>query len=221
MKYTKHFLFLAISLLFVTQMCSAATLSAPVWRGEAGTTWQGWEFDNCGSYDSEFGGYLYDGPDYGNNPYGTPLLGVKPGSSFEYMEVLGCMTGVWPLSGSIKILIPNSEENNPLKIMRVQMIWSPEAAGEEPLVTEELVDPGLQAVLISMIELETDCPDYTWYLSTYELKLRPNPKEEVIRIAGGIYVDAVVVDTWCTSVPEPGSAALVIGALALIKRRKK
>ena len=53
--------------------------------------------------------------------------------------------------------------------------------------------------------------DGNWYLSTYEIRLSPNPSTETINIGGAIMVDELVIDTQC--VPEPSSLLVVGGSL--------
>ena len=52
-----------------------------------------------------------------------------------------------------------------------------------------------------------------------EMTIEGIPEFEVIRISGDIYLDEMVIDTYC--VPEPASMSLLcLGALALIHKRK-
>ena len=112
------------------------------------------------------------------------------------------------------IEFPNYPPPNPYKDIWVQITWAPEAQYGEPTVKvqPEGIEPGVIVPLDPQSPI--DMPG-TWYHSTYKVRIEPNPPWELIVIQGSVYVDEVVVDTYC--VPEPGGMlALITGSLGLV-----
>ena len=184
-------------------------------RGEAGSTFQQWEFLT----DDET-----PAPDFLDNPYGTPILTVYPAHPWE--AEWGGHLGVWPLSGAIQTEIPNNKVQNDFKLLQIQLTWSTELpipvspvviiesdpTGELTLLDETTISLGLTGVPGAGSD---------WYHSTYLYEIVPNPNFETITISGTIMVDELVIDTIC--VPEPATMSLLgLGGLgALIGRKRK
>jgi hypothetical protein len=176
----------------------------PPWdRAADGTTHGIWEF-----YTSDPNPL----PDVADYPYGDPGMSVYPGIGQEWWDVWGGRDGVWPLSGTIEIEIPNRPEPLPDKFIWVQVTWAEQAPGTFPIVTETLTGAG--AELVDEVILEpTNEPDpagQNWKHSTYLIHLQPNPDFEIVKIDGAVMVDEVVVDTIC--IPEPATVVMLLTA---------
>ncbi len=105
---------LAVMLTFVVVAVGSAwadDLYPPAWRGQPGSTFQQWEFSTPNPTPL---------PDLMLNPYGTPSLHAYPGTSQNWVDQWGGRQGMWPLSGTIEVTIPNSTVANPYKDIRVQ-----------------------------------------------------------------------------------------------------
>ena len=105
--------------------------------------------------------------------------------------------------------------------------WAERIPGEHPDVP--IITPVTQVGYLTTapelvggghIKLDPGIPESGWYESTYTWEIYPNPFDEWFTIAGDILVDEIVIDTWC--IPEPATLALLlIGGLALLRRRRK
>ncbi|MDH7601080.1 MAG: PEP-CTERM sorting domain-containing protein [Armatimonadota bacterium] len=185
-------------LLAVVAACAAADdINPPWWRKLAGTTFAKWEF---GTADTK------PAPDAVFNPNGLPVAEIFPGHAWN-REYAGRL-GVWPLSGLIVIDIPNYGPPNPYKLVWIQITWTSESPYAEPVV-DELLFKG-RAELVQRVQVGP-VGAAPWWHDTYLLKIVPNPTREVLRVQGAVWVDEVVVDTYC--VPEP-STAVAFGSLA-------
>jgi hypothetical protein len=141
-----------------------------------------------------------------------PTLSAIPGALQEWQATWDGATGVWPLSGTMYVDIPNNPVANPYKDIWVQLTWEPQAIGNVPTVWE--TDSSTYGSLVNQQALSGG-----WIHSTYLIHLVPNPDSELVRIDGGIMVDQLVIDTIC--VPEPGSLALLaLGGVAWLLRRR-
>jgi hypothetical protein len=132
------------------------------------------------------------------NPYGVPQLNVL---GHEWAPVWGGREGIWALSGTIKIRIPDRSNSGPesLKIIWLQLIWTAENPSDPagiPLVTETSGPVAKPSAKYPDCTLEY-YGGGNWMLSTYTIILRPNPEYEEITITGNVLVDKVVVETIC------------------------
>ncbi len=80
---------------------------------------------------------------------------------------------------------------------------------------------------------DSQTSDSGWITAAYDFEIRPNPSEEEFYLEfmyagdGDVYLDQVVIDTWCTddnntAVPLPGAMWLLgSGLIGLLGFRKK
>ena len=193
----------------------AEDLQPPPWRGQPNTTSQVWEFSQ-----PQPNPILPDGPAPGGLP---PLLStqviVDPAPGLDWQDaykpfadpVAGDVGfGVWPLSGIIDITVDNFNPPNKKKYIWMQLTWAPMDEGTvfEPIVDVNPLPIGPPEIV--PIDLGPD-----WQEWTYKWELDFNPPDEFIHIGGDIWVDEIVIDTWC--IPEPSTLVLLgMGALGLL-----
>ncbi|MBI4580192.1 MAG: PEP-CTERM sorting domain-containing protein [Planctomycetes bacterium] len=206
-------LVLAASLIIVVFVgpAMADDLYPPSWRGQNGTTMQVWEFSDPNPTPP---------PDPMVNPYGTPQAQVWTGIGHGWMDEWGNSQGMWPLSGTIEIWIPNRPQPLPFKDIWVQLTWTKQVSSSRPKVWEfasGVIGTEVQRTVLGPTGLPA--PYDTWYHSVFLIHLEPNPYWEIVKVDGTLVVDEIVVDTICY--PEPATAGLLLlGGLALLRRRK-
>jgi hypothetical protein len=129
----------------------AEDIYPPPWRGEPGTTYSLWEFLSDDPNPT---------PDEQSNLYGDPATTIYPGFSQEWQEELGGHIGVWPLSGVVYITIPNSDESNPYKDIRVQVTWAAQVPGPggKPYISEELTGETGTLIEETMLDATNEQP---------------------------------------------------------------
>ncbi len=199
----------------------ADDLNPPSWRGEYSTTSQVWQFD----YDSMPGGgtmsrtYYPNGPAAGGEPpLGTTFLMVHPVEPWFAYDPTGATTrqGIWGLSGEMYVRVENHEPPNEYKWVWMQLTWSEMVPGAGPSLW------GLDPAPVAPPELvETRDLGGGWFESTYQWFIEPNPEWEAFNILGDIYVDELIVDTWC--IPEPATLFIMgcgIPILSRLRRRR-
>ena len=205
---------LILCVLVAGSMAWADDYNVPPWydANNDSMTVQGWEFgaDNNGNNPL---------PDWGKNVHGSEPAVVTPGGltgSGGWIDHLDGRNGVWGLSGTIEIPIWNDLTERPEKIVWVQITWQEQEQGGIPFVEGQPL-PGYQTTPAQ--EIDTQPADGNWIYSTFVYHIFPNPEFEVVLISGDIFVDEVVVDTWC--VPEPISISLLaLGGLVALRRRR-
>lgn len=214
----KRSILVALCLLFLVGSAVADDLNPPWWRGNWSTTSQMWEF-----LTPDPGPIAPDSPAPGGMPFleSTKLWAYPaPGAGWIDMDQEANRIGIWPLSGWIDVVVDNHEPPNDFKWVWLQLTWKPQAIGEVPTVLdiEPLADPRYPVTLVDTVQL-----DYGWVHSTYEWRIYPNPVDEWLRIEGSIYVDELVIDTWCTNIPAPGAILLGtfgVGLVGHFRRRR-
>jgi len=192
-------------------------LAVPPWRGEAGSTYQEWQFNADADPAA---------PDVIINPYGGACADITVGMFgsgwWDQLPGLGNATGYWDIGGEggqIVIDIDNRPLELPYKEIWVQVISFVDIT-QAPIVDV----PG--AILLESEEfvVEQVSTGGDWILSLTKWRLEPNPPHERIILtanpAWGTVIDFVAVDTIC--VPEPASLLLLsLGVpLAALRRRR-
>ena len=175
-------------------------------------TVQGWEFGVTNNTNTPL-------PDWGKNVYGFQAATVTPGGTTGaggWIDHLDGRNGVWGLSGEIEVPIYNDPILRPEKIVWVQITWQEQEQGGTPFV-EGVPIPGFDTNLAVLVDQQP--ADGSWIYSTYEYHIFPNPEEEIVHISGDIFVDELVIHTWC--VPEPVTmVTLVLGGIGILRRRR-
>ena len=130
----------------------------PPWdRSHPRATVQEWDFVTIGTGPIEgppgFEYWEYIAPDgaLSDNQQGTANLKVWPGTGQVYWPELDGHFGVWPLSGTIEVEIPNFPEPLDEKRIWIQLTWQPQAPGTSPTVWETTYD-------IDAVQIGTDTP---------------------------------------------------------------
>ncbi len=213
------------------------------WDGDAwadpARTFQGWEFEVD---PGPIPGPIPIPPDFGNNLNGPGLapLDWDPGPDGWISELNPIQiqpydprmgvggswvgTGIVALSGTLDIPIWNDPTPREEKKVQIQLTWAPQDGMPTPFPIIGVTDIqpfGLDNSMITEpVEISTILLGGGWTHSTYAFSIFPNPEYEVFRIGGDIYVDELVIDTYC--VPEPASLSLlVLGGLSLMTRRRR
>ncbi|MGA2799527.1 MAG: PEP-CTERM sorting domain-containing protein [Thermoguttaceae bacterium] len=243
------FIGVGLALLIFAQSAVADDISPPSWRGQPGTTREQWEFTT----DNARNGVA---PDNYFNPFGVPSLTMHPDVwppapdpyGFDWTNSFLGRQGVYSLSGSFDITIPNAPIPNDTKKIWLQMTWyeqfpinigdymgnkgdSNPDYGPTGIYISSSTPPPLSttATLISDTLVQPpvhdpwSCEDNNWHQSVIELTMSLNPSVETIHVRAPIYVDEVVVDTIC--IPEPSALILLcmgtLSLLAYVRRMRK
>jgi hypothetical protein len=185
----------------------------PEWRGDPGSTIQGWHFSTA---DKE--NVFPDYPSGGGWLPSTKLTVTPDPQNPDWIETDPSgsgRTGIWPLSGWIDVTVDNFPKPNPYKEVWVQLTWA--STGGEPAIIN--IDPSPKVGTFTLVNEHTWCMG--WTTTVWKWRVEPNPSDEMFRIQGDILVDQLVIDTICA--PEPGTMFLLgLAALGtLIRRRRK
>jgi hypothetical protein len=240
------FIGVGLALLIFAQLAVADDFNPPSWRGQPGTTREQWEFTT----DNARTGVA---PDNFFNPFGVPSLTMNPNVwpappaplGFDWTNYFLGRQGVYSLSGSFDITIPNDPHHNDLKKIWLQMTWYEQFPtnlsdwigdigmpsliyGDSGIFISSSNPPAVftTATLVSDTLVQPPVIDpwsgheNNWHQSVVELTMGPNPLVETIHVRAPIYIDEVVVDTIC--VPEPSALILLgLGSVSLLAYRRR
>ncbi len=191
--------FFCFAFLFCTgliSICYAQDMVSPPWRGQKGSTWQVWNFEDSSNPSS---------PSDTSNEYGESaavITAVFPGGGWLSELGLGDQqTGIWDIgTGTIILTIPNRPLALPQKDIWLQVIYFEGLVGK----------PQFQVTSAEFISETTETVEDlgfwgAWRRSLTKWKIEPNPNQEQIIITAdnaiGSIISAVTVDTLCG--PEP------------------
>ena len=204
---------LVISLLAVCACSLALDLNPPSWRNDLRTTYQIWEFNAYPAPNPA-------PPDAYNNtqePSAT-ITGSFP--TTRWIATHLNRTGVWTTEDWIELYIPNTDITGPdtYKEVYLQMVYY---AGEGNVMLVDVL-PSPDPFTLGPVYTEVLPDGYTY--SIWQIIIEPNPLEETLYLLPldcTLYVDEIVVDTICVTIPEPGTMLMIAAGLTMLCRRKK
>lgn len=179
-------------------------------RGDAGSTWQEWTFDDADNPAA---------PEAYSNSYGAPtatMTGNNGSVDFGwYADKLGG-NGVWA-GNTIKMVldIPNQPQQNPYKVVWFEMVYKAAGVDIEPTL---VLDNGYQGERF-YYDADEDASSDDWRTMVAGFTIYPNPTREAITLSlwgTGGFVNSVSVDTLCAVVPAPGAAMLAGLGVSLV-----
>ena len=206
--------------MFLPVVALAYDMFPPDWRGDEGTTYQEWRFDDNDNpalpenVDNEYGN--------GFDPPAIATITVgEYGEGWWDDPGLGSLTGMWDIGGTDGRIVLDID-NRPLQLeykeIHVQITYY-QSIGSAATVTV----PTAQLVSSTTELVEEDIGSWAWYLHQSIWRIEPNPGYEQIILTGhpdGSLIDQIVVDTRC--IPEPTSMALLaLGGCVILRKRKQ
>ena len=199
--------------MFMPIIATAHDLIHPAWRGQDGTTYQEWTFDNDDNPAV---------PEVINNNYGDASASITVGFMGEgWLYDLGFseQTGIWDIGGDggqIVLDIANRPEPLPYKEIWVQVTYFKHISAPPTIDV-----PGADYLGGETVLIEDTGMGGGWFLDQSMWRIEPNPLQEQIILTSdpswGSVIDQVVVDTIC--IPEPASIGLlVLGGLMVLRK---
>jgi hypothetical protein len=203
-------------------VAQADDLFPPPWRGDPGSTFQHWTFDDDDNPAE---------PEFWDNPYGTATATMS-GPMANWLGSDGFpREGLWGDLDAMDLWVPDHPEPLPYKDIWLQVTYMYVNLGVFQYRAPTVDIPGAEYLEGDDVFLEYNNPDFPelgeWRLQFSKWRIEPNPPEETIALTwppfGGEWprgvVDQVVVDTIC--IPEPAGLALLVlgGALLMVRRR--
>jgi hypothetical protein len=212
-------LILAAGVLALMPIVAAAhDLVEPDWRGNDGTTFQQWTFDDNSN------------PVELDNAYGTATATITVGEYGEgWQQGLGFgeVTGIWDIGGTDGEIVVDIDNRPEAPADYYKEIWLQityytfAGLGDVPTITI----PGAEFLSGETLVVEED-PKFGgngWFLDQTKWRIEPNPDYEQITLTGapsGSVIDQIVVDTTC--IPEPATIALLaLGTLMLCRKKRR
>ncbi|MCK4658294.1 MAG: PEP-CTERM sorting domain-containing protein [Phycisphaerae bacterium] len=201
----KHLVAVLIAaVLLVPVAAFAEDIHPPTWRGDPGSTYQQWTFEDDTAWPPVY-------PEVDNNPYGEPVL---DSATHDY-ERLGNYSGrdgiLFDEMDNIVITLPNCGGSYDYKDIVLQVVWHWDGA------------PGyIWNPSVDFIETDMNVNlGGGWYYDYIYYRMDSAPAQETLTLdnAWGLYIDEIIIDTIC--IPEPASLALLgLGGLTIFRRRR-
>jgi len=213
-----------IAMLASSRHVLADDLWPPEGRGAPGTLaaeWDSW---------TGFGSGIMEPDAWQANPPGLAAPWGETAAETEFLPVFEGRQNVLKVPDYLPGLeigwtLDNYDQSRPWKAVQVQFTWFSDANSIWADFTVWTDAGGPYHPEATLIHQYYD-PVTDWETVAYAFALEPNPAWERIEaslehVAGWeVYVDQVVIDTWCA--PEPVSASILgLGAVALLRRRRR
>ena len=218
-----------IGLLLVAVLASPVwgdDVMPPDWRGWDRTTWEEWGFSTPGStwypenYDNPY--YTAGFPPDPDTPWYSRLEAHVVEDDWTWHSAYGGRQGVLEIGGylenAVQLLVVNAPDGGPEKWIQIQTTYF----GSAPAQYHVSGHNGGSYYGEGMLLDRVIHPD-GWITDVASVVLEPNPDGESIELWWGVppsvFVDQIVVDTYC--IPEPASLGLLlVGSFAVIHRRR-